>query len=237
MRGFLRGALAALLATLPSAAGAGQLQAGPTLIEITPAASATRLLLRNTGSLPVAAQVRVYAWSQSGGEDQLVPSAQLVVSPPIVELEPGGEQVVRVVRLGPPASGADQTYRVIVDELPRPDSASGRTVNVRLRYVLPVFVRAADAPPPSLACRVDRERSELTCENSGGRAAQFGATRLVDESGLTQTLSDGLFGYVLPTSRRVWVLSGSGPALGGSALRLETRVNGELATLHVQRRP
>jgi fimbrial chaperone protein len=236
MRALLPVTVAALLVSFPSVA-AGQLQAGPTLLEIAPGASATRLVLRNTSAEKVAAQVRVYAWTQSGGEDQLVPSEELVVSPPITELEPGGEQVVRLVRLGPPATGADRAYRVIVDELPRPGGGGESTVALRLRYVLPVFVRAAEAAPPSLSCRLEQDGGQLTCENAGGRAAQFGATRLVDESGQAQNLSEGLFGYVLPTSRRAWALSGSVPASAGTALRLETRVNGQPTTLTVQHRP
>lgn len=232
----LGGGLTLLTMSVASTA-AGQLQAGPTLLEIGPDGAATRLTLANTGSSPIAAQVRVYAWSQPGGVDQLVPSDQLVVSPPIAELPPGGEQVVRVVRLGPPASDLDQTYRIVVDELPSDETSSDSVVKIRLRYVLPVFVRAADADPPSVSCIIPAAGTELRCENTGGRAAQLGASRLVDESGHEQSLSDGLFGYVLPASERVWPLFAASPPLGRSGLRLETRLNGEQTIIPVDRTP
>jgi fimbrial chaperone protein len=206
------------------------------LLEIGPESAATRLILGNTGREPIAAQIRVYAWSQVAGEDHLVATDQVVVSPPIAELRPGSEQVVRVVRLGPPASERDQTFRIVVDELPRDGVVADSTVKLRLRYVLPMFVRAATASPPALTCTITSNGAQLACENSGGRAAQLGASRLIDESGHTQNLSDGLYGYVLPASRRIWPISADGPALTGPALKLETRLNGQPATLAVDRR-
>ena len=222
--------LVALLA-LP-ASGAGQLQAAPTLLEIAPQATSTRLLLRNAGEEPVTVQARVYAWSQPHGDDRLVPSDDLAVSPPIVEVPAGGEQIVRVVRLGPPADGRDRSYRGVVDELPR-ETATGRGVKLRVRYVIPAFVRAPDARPPVVACRIEGGGAHLACENRGGRAAQLGASRLRAGSGEGVVLSDGLLGYVLPASRRVWPLAAAPPSLHDPALRLETLLNGRPTTLEV----
>ncbi|HRP87670.1 MAG TPA: fimbria/pilus periplasmic chaperone, partial [Gammaproteobacteria bacterium] len=95
-------ALAAVLALLPAghAFARGQLQARPTLVELAPGNQAGRLVLANTGDAPVAAQVRVFAWSQVDGEDRLADTNEIAISPAIVRIPPGGEQVVRVVRLG-----------------------------------------------------------------------------------------------------------------------------------------
>lgn len=229
-----RAAFLLALLTLPVAAE-GQLQAGPALLEIGPEESSTRLLLRNPGPAPIAAQVRVYLWTQIEGEDRLLPGDDLVVSPPILELAPGGEQVVRLVRLGPPANDRDRNYRVVVDELPGNDRAGGSRVDLRMRYVIPAFVRAADARSPLLTCRIESEGTRLACENAGGRAAQLGASRLLDGRGETVFLSDGLFGYVLPASRREWVLPPDRPALDGSTLRLDTRINGQAVLVVVDR--
>jgi fimbrial chaperone protein len=218
----------------------GQLQAGPTLLEIGPDATATRLVLSNATPRPVTAQVRVFAWIQPDGEDELVPSDDLAVSPPIVELAPGAEQIVRLVRLGPPAQGRDLTYRVVVDELPQTEETDHSQINLRMRYVIPAFVRAAEAAAPSLSCRIEAGGRQLTCENSGGRAAQLGASSLLDDHGEVSVLSAGLFGYVLPGSRRVWPLPADEPGpngLQGPTLRLDTRLNGRPTTIPVHRAP
>ena len=138
--------------TLPPAASGwarGQLQAGPTQLELASSVRATRLTLRNTGSTPLMAQVRIYAWSQEHGEDRLHDTDQLVASPPIVELAAGEEHLVRVVRVGPAATGSDQAYRAVVDELPGDQSAEVSQVALRMRYVIPIHDRAAGAAQPA----------------------------------------------------------------------------------------
>ena len=228
--------LALVFACAPHVAVAGQLQAGPTSLEIGPGGTATRLVLGNTGTTPIAAQVRVYSWSQVDGEDRLLPSDALVVSPPIVELPPSGEQTIRVVRLGAPAAGHDQTYRIVVDELPQGDPGRENTVKILLRYVIPVFVRAPNGAPPAVACSI-QGGIRLSCVNTGGRPAQIGASRLVGDDGQFVNLSDGLFGYVLPGSRRDWSLPTAVPEPAISNLRMDTRVNGQPTTLPVARTP
>ena len=214
----------------------GELQAGPTLLELPPGASSARLRLGNSGDTPVAAQVRVYLWTQADGEDRLQETDVMVASPPIAEVPAGGEHLVRIVRAGAaPSAGRDEAYRVVVDELPgAPDDAS-TGVQVRMRYVIPVFVRAAGAATPALACRVLVAAGRLACRNDGGQPAQLGATT-IRSGGATLTLSDGLFGYVLPGSERQWALPAGKQAPAGP-LTLESRINGQPATVAVERLP
>jgi fimbrial chaperone protein len=216
-----------------AAAAKGHLQARPTLVELLPQASATRMTLANTGDAVVGAQVRVFEWSQQDGDDRLVPATDMVVSPPIARVPAGGEQVVRVVRTGPAAAGKDRTYRLVVDELPGSREAT-TAVAVRMQYVIPLFVRAADASAPSVTCRL--AGVDLACTNTGGQAAQLGRTRLVSADGHATALSAGLFGYVLPGAQRLWKLAAGAPP-AGAALHLDTQLNGQPATLPVTRAP
>jgi fimbrial chaperone protein len=124
----------------------------------------------------------------------------------------------------------------VVDELPQGNAGRENTVNILLRYVIPVFVRASDSAAPALACSL-QSRIRLSCVNTGDRAAQMGASRLVGDDGQSVNLSDGLFGYVLPGSRRVWSLSTAVPEPAVSNLRMDTRVNGQPTTLPVVQTP
>ncbi|MDN5781988.1 MAG: fimbria/pilus periplasmic chaperone [Luteimonas sp.] len=223
-----------LLAIAAFAATAkGQLQAGPTLVELPAGSAAGRMTLDNSGDAPLAAQVRIYAWSQVDGVDRLEPTGDVVASPAISEIAAGGEQVVRLVRQGAAPAGVDLSYRVVVEELP--GEGQDNTVNIRMRYVIPMFLRAADAPAPVLACRI--AASQLTCTNSGGRAAQLGASRLKGADGHEAVLSGGLYGYVLPGMSRRWALDPTQLAAGNASLVLETQINGQSAALPVSRSP
>ena len=51
------------------------------------------------------------------------------------------EQLIRVVRASRTPSGIEQSYRLLIDELPQPGEAPTNGVSIRLRYSIPVFVR------------------------------------------------------------------------------------------------
>jgi fimbrial chaperone protein len=219
-----RFASAALLAAAaPVALAGGNLQVGSTRVELSAGARASRLVLRNSGDAPVGAQVRVYAWSQPEGDDRLDETKAIVLSPPISRIAPGGEQIVRVVRQGAVPAGRDMTYRIVAEEVPLTPEDAKVAVGFRMRYVLPLFDRAANATPSQLSCEL--VAATLSCLNSGGRAAKLGATRLVDANGRSVELTNGLFGYVLPKSRRAWTLSPERLKTLGTGLKLKTKVD------------
>lgn len=226
---------AAMASLAPASWARGQLQAAPTLVELAPGAGAGRMTLSNTGDTAVAAQVRAFAWSQVDGEDRLGATGDVVLSPAIVQIAPGASQVVRVVRVGAAPETRDASYRIVVDELPTPGETPTTGVQIRLRYVVPVYVRAAKATPSAVQCQLASTR--LACRNGGGQAAQLGATRLSDRHGHSVVLTPGLFGYVLPASERHWSLDAAQLARLSGELQLETRSNGQPLTLPVTRAP
>ncbi|WP_405286847.1 fimbrial biogenesis chaperone [Gaopeijia maritima] len=219
-----------LLLGAQASAAEGQLQAGPTLLELRGEAGATRLTLSNPGETAVAAQIRVYRWLQIGGDDHLVETEAIGVSPPIAQIPPGGEQLVRLVRLGGVPDSADVPYRVVVEELPPPGPAASGRVEMRMRYVIPFFDRWSASVPPELSCRWGLGGSVLECANRGEQPAQLGATHLVDAEGGRRVLSEGLFGYVLPGSTREWAID---PLPEPRPTLLATRVNGRPLTVPV----
>ena len=96
MRGL---ALACLLAAASNASASG-LQIAPTSLALAPGGPAQALWLTNTGDHELRAQVRAYHWSQAGGHDALEATQALVASPPMLDIPPGGRQLVRVIRTG-----------------------------------------------------------------------------------------------------------------------------------------
>ena len=226
----------ALLAVAGDAHARGQLQTRQTGIDMPAGVRAGRLVLANTGDKPVPAQIRVYKWTQDGGEDLLDPSNELIASPAIVEIPPGAEQLIRVVRASAQPLTTEQAYRVVVDELPGdPDSEATNAVTVRMRFVLPAFVRAANAPAANLACVL--AAPTLTCTNTGGRAAQMGATTLLGSGDRKAELSPGLFGYVLAGASRRWTLQADALKAVGAPTSLQVQLNGQPATIALGRAP
>lgn len=223
---------AMLLFTAPLAAWATGLQVSPTTVLIPANRNADGLVLSNIGQAPLHAQARVFRWTQVDGEDVLEPTTELAISPPMLELAPGGDQLVRVVRTGPPPSGAEASYRVVVDELPLEageGTAERAGLQFVLRYSIPVFVAPADGvvTAPVLHTRVVESAGErrIEIENLGNGRAQVSDLSHVGADGNRQLIAPGLSGYVLPGQRRAWTVpEGLGSTNGGS---FHARINGE----------
>lgn len=61
---------------------------------------ASALWLENRGSETANLQIRVFAWSQSGFNDQYQNQRDVIGSPPVAKIEPGQKQLVRLTRTG-----------------------------------------------------------------------------------------------------------------------------------------
>ena len=193
---------------------AAVLQLAPIPIEIRAPQTAAVLSLGNRASAEVALQTRVFRWTQENGEDRLTPTTDLVVSPPIAKVPAGQSLVVRVVRVlrAPPAG--EETYRVLVDELP-PEKrvAKGQSLQILMRYSVPVFYlpEGTDAAEPALAWQLARQGDgalRLSASNPGPRRVRVSGVQLRDATGQTAMLATGaeLNGYVLAGRTLQWTL-------------------------------
>ncbi len=196
---------------------AASLQVSPILLEFAPDQQAEALWLSNSGDTPIQAQVRVMTWHQADGEETLAATAELVASPPILQIAPGARQLVRIVRPRVAAPGEELAYRLIIDELPGSATADDRGLNFLLQYSVPVFVsplplsppRDADtpAPPtPAVVARLQRMDGEtwLSVENPGQRRVRLSQLTHVDANDTATPLAPGLLGYVLAGKRMQW---------------------------------
>ncbi|MES2259154.1 MAG: fimbria/pilus periplasmic chaperone [Pseudomonadota bacterium] len=208
-------------------AGAANLQISPVAIHLRGEQKAASVTLQNMGTEAVYGQVRVYEWDQSLAEDVLTPTRQVIASPPIVEVAPGGSQVIRLVRTGPGTAG-ETSYRVLIDEIAKEGEAASTGVDFRLRYSVPLFVLpAGEAGNANLSWRIYRKDAYwmLGIANSGQLHAQIGAMVFVNHAGKEFEVSKGLFGYVLPGKTREWRLPLDGGADLAGAVSIKATVN------------
>jgi len=224
-------ALVAALWTVYGTAAASGLQVSPVSLTLESRQNAAGLWLSNTGDNVVHAQVRVYQWTQAG-EDHLAPSRGLVVSPPMLQLAPGGKQLVRVIRVGPPPAGAaEDAYRIAVDELPI-QAADRKGLEFVLHYSIPVFLEPTgdSEVAPDLQWSLQREGSHaaLVVSNTGSGHAQLADLVFTDRAGQRTEIARGLFGYVLPHSTMHWELKAA-PGVFANGGTLEARINGKPA--------
>jgi fimbrial chaperone protein len=205
---------AGLLAAVAGAAHAGALRVSPVGLDLADGRSAATLTLRNDDETPANIQIRVYRWSQTAGEDRLEPTDEVVASPPIATLNGHSERVVRVVRVTAAPPTSEQSYRLIVDELPPPPGDGGPRVRLLMRHSIPVFFNAGDAARPEVAWRGDISGDGLLLSgrNSGGRRLRVSNVRLLDAGRDQIVQHPGLLGYVLAGAEADWRFALPAPA-------------------------
>ena len=216
----------------------------PTNVFIHSKEKGAALWLENRGKTVQTYHMRIYAWSQKDGRDELSEQNGLVGSPPIMEIEPGKRQLVRLIRTQTPPAGKEITYRIIFDEIPptRPETVDKtHGIKFRMRYSIPVFVfgeglssqslpgnekNDKDKPQtiPYLSWRIKNVNKQKTLEIRNSGPVHVHLMNLTFGSPeQTQTNSRGPTGYILPDTTMSWPVSSS----MGSGQTLLALINGK----------
>ncbi len=191
----------------------------PVSIEVPAPGAAATLQLRNVGTAPLNAQIRVFRWVQKNGQEKLEPTDDVVASPPITSLAPKTDYTVRLIRVTKQPITGGESYRLFVDELPDPASRRNGAVTLVLRYSIPVFFYPREATDAKLVWSVEQRggRVYVSAANHSDRHARISALKLQDSSGATVNFGNGLTGYVLGRSVMRWVAPGKAQKLVASS--------------------
>jgi fimbrial chaperone protein len=183
----------------------------PVSLEVLAPGAATTITLRNEGASALNAQIRVFRWTQTNGEEKLEPTDDVVASPPITSLPPKTDYTVRLVRVTKRPISVGESYRLIVDELPEPRARQNRTVNLVMRYSIPVFFYSRDIANAKLVWSVEQRggRVYVSATNVGDRYARIAALTLRVGKRTTASFGNGLTGYVLGRSTMRWAAPAS----------------------------
>jgi fimbrial chaperone protein len=188
---------------LPEWVGATTLVVTPTLINLAPGQTSATVEIQNHGLAPVALQARVFAWSQTGDNDMLVPTSDIIISPPIFTTPVGASQTVRLLLRGAARASQGSSYRLLLDEVPVASAKRGQVV-VALRMSLPVMITSSQTGPALLTWHAERTPDGniiLTAVNAGLTYAIV--------SGMEVTMADGSHPMALPLGKNPYVLAGS----------------------------
>jgi fimbrial chaperone protein len=228
---------AALLALLPAEAAQAQtIGITPVGLSLTADHATATVQVTNRGTDAAAVQLRWFAWSQSEGEDRLEPTSELLVSPPLAKIAPGGTQTVRVLLKAKPRE-REASYRILFDQIPTAPSDGG--VRVALRISIPVF-GLPPAPVKSLlswTSRVQRTgEAEVVIANTGPRHARLNQIRIGGGAGAL-TIDGPSNLYLLPGSTHRVRVRGTGINVG-TALRISASSDeGEVAATTILQPP
>jgi len=182
---------------------AGSFRVAPVRIDLSARRPHSTLSVSNNGTERVTVQAEAFVWRVERDEDRLNETDDVLVNPPIFTLEPGATQLLRLGLREWISSRTEQTYRIVLEEVPPPRRPTEVGIRTLLRLSIPLFIQptgSTSQPDGSLA---------LAVENIGRvhtRLRQFSVT--ADD----QPQGDFVMSvptYVLAGTRRQWTFDGA----------------------------
>jgi fimbrial chaperone protein len=186
---------------------AGSFSISPLRVDFTETASTAALTVRNEDAMPVVVQTQGLGWSQEGGQDALTPSRDLLISPAVFTLQPGGSQLIRVALRRSVDPVRELSYRLIVQEVPQGASPDFIGLQVALKLSVPVFVAPTAPAEPQVtwaAARGTDGKLSVSARNDGAAHERILRFDLKTADGTRLVLEQPGLSYVLPGAVRQW---------------------------------
>lgn len=174
-----------------------------------------QLVVSNPTARPMLIQADAFDWSQEQDRDQLKPSQDLIVNPPIFELAPGAQQVVRVGLRRAAQDGVERPHRIWLTQVATAPIEDDSGVQMLLRLSLPVFVTGTGTGAPQTRWQRNAPDGAVELYNPGARHVHVRELRLLADDASPTSLGAC---YALPGGRCRWPLP---PALRHKTLRIE----------------
>jgi fimbrial chaperone protein len=208
-------------------AAAGSFSVNPVRVTLTANRPVASLVVHNNGAEPTVVQLETVSWAQRGGQDVYEATREILATPPIFTLPPGGSQVVRVGMRRGADPQRELTYRLFLQEVPPAPLPDDKGLRVVLRVGLPVFVPPIAPAAPALRWHARARDGALTfgVVNEGNAHIQVARSRLL-VGGSSQVLAtQDLAAYVLPGQSREWVIKVPGLPAPGTSLRVAAQTD------------
>jgi fimbrial chaperone protein len=196
----LTGVCLAIAATGITADGAvaGEIKVSTVRIDLSDKQPTSSLAVTNSNAEKSIVQLRAMLWSQKDGQDTTEQTEDLIVNPPIAEIEPGAKQLVRIGYRGKLQTNAERSYRLVVQEVPPRDRERKQVVETYLKISVPIFIAPLGKPEGRLSAMLSRNSAgNVILHNDGTVHIRLVAYGVMSHGTALATPHQGLF-YVLP---------------------------------------
>jgi fimbrial chaperone protein len=212
VRFVLLGTMASVAALLlsPALSFAGTFSITPVRLDLAAGAGTGVVTLRNQEDQPVVVQAEVHLWEQVDGADRLSVTRDLLVTPAVFTVPPGGAQIVRIALRRDAAVATELSYRLVLTEVPQPGASGMSGLNFALQMSLPVFVAGRDDTAPDLqwsASQTSDGALKVTARNAGNAHARVLDLQVQPLDVVGRIAQPTGAAYVLPGQSRSWTLT------------------------------
>ncbi len=188
-------------------ASASSFTVSPTRIPLSTKHQAVVVRLLNTGDDPVTVQAHVVAWTLSENKDVYHDSDDVLLNPPIFNLQPDKPQLMRLGLRHPRTETTEIAYRLIVEEVPPPPKHGEITLRTILRISIPIFVEPQGGTRKQVEWKAEITAGgiKLSATNNGNVHVQVKNLALLPEGSSDPPSTKKMFEYLLPGQTREWI--------------------------------
>ncbi len=195
------------LCCLSLSALGSSLEISPVRVELNAKQRIEVITLVNRGDAPITLQSQIKKWQQTAGKDVYSMTTDLLVTPPIVTIQPNKAQVLRVGLKAVASPQQELSYRLFITEIPQKQISAEQTSKIRIvsRIGIPIFVTSTTAGKSAWNWQARREDQnlELSLNNPSNRHIKLnnltirGADKVI-------LFHSGQAQYVLPRQTVQW---------------------------------
>jgi fimbrial chaperone protein len=235
-RGSLGQALAGLaFVSCMALAHAGSFTVNPVRLTLSPSQAVGAVTVKNIGPEPTVVQLETSSWTQQDGQDSLVSTNEILATPPIITIPPGGSRIIRVGLRRAPDPQHELTYRLFLREIPPPEPIA-QALRVALLISMPVFVVPPHSAAPELQWRAFRAHDgniRLRARNIGQTHIQLGQLAIAPAEGGSPLVTRNMADYLLPDNTREWTLTPTVITSVGRHLSISSQADVGVVTANV----
>lgn len=201
---------------------AGVLTVSPTRVTLDADGRAEIVKLRNPGQRASLVEVKAFAWVDATDHGALEPTQELLVVPPVFEIDPDATQVIRLALRRPLDLDGERSYRLLIKEVPPQVGDGAEGLTFALQFSLPVFVKPEGAAAePVWSTRGD----EIVLLNRGNAHIRLESLLLFAPDHTEPVFSTDQGGYLFGGEERSWPLDLPATQLDGPlTLKAETNL-------------
>jgi fimbrial chaperone protein len=217
----------AFLFLFASVAQAGSFSVNPVRVTLSANQTVAAITVRNEGTEATVIQLETQSWTQSDGKDVLTPSGEILATPPILTIPPGGTRIVRVGLRRTPDAHREVTYRLFLREVP-PPQALAQALRVALLISMPVFVVPSGKTAPQVqwhAARTHDGQIRVDARNAGTAHIQLGQLDVSLAANGEKVATRSMSEYVLPDNQRSWMVGPKSAPPAGTLLHVSSQTD------------
>jgi fimbrial chaperone protein len=191
-----------------STAYAASLQIIPIRLQLLSNQKTASISVNNEAATPVTFQLKIVKWTHVNGKDVYEYTKNILVTPPIVSIQPQQKQIVRLGALTPPDPKKGETYRLIIREVPSPTLEPTIGIQTLLEVRVPVVIAPLNPSKPQIlwtANRVGEKKLNVKWENAGESYTSFRNIALFSKDQEKPLAEHAYQAFLLPKQKQEFV--------------------------------